>query len=139
MLLLLGAFTLVPLLVPWLVARLGARAFYIAAILPVAAFVQAAVLTPQVMAGRIPFQAFDWIKPLGIQISMRMDTLSWLMTLIVTGVGALVMIYCRWYFRGKSDGLGQFAAALLAFAGAMYGLVLTDDLVMLVMFWEVTS
>ena len=70
---------------------------------------------------------------------MRMDTLSWLMALIVTGVGALVMLYCRWYFRGKSDGLGQFAAVLLAFAGAMYGLVLTDDLVVLVMFWEITS
>ena len=70
---------------------------------------------------------------------MRMDTLSWLMTLVVTGVGALVMIYCRWYFRGKKENLGQFAAVLLAFAGAMYGLVLTDDLVVLVMFWEVTS
>ena len=61
------------------------------------------------------------------------------MTLVVTGVGALVMIYCRWYFRGKKENLGQFAAVLLAFAGAMYGLVLTDDLVVLVMFWEVTS
>jgi multisubunit sodium/proton antiporter, MrpA subunit (2.A.63.1)/multisubunit sodium/proton antiporter, MrpB subunit (2.A.63.1) len=61
------------------------------------------------------------------------------MTLIVTGVGALVMLYCRWYFAGKSEGLAQFSAVLLAFAGAMYGLVLTDDLVVLVMFWELTS
>ena len=70
---------------------------------------------------------------------MRMDTLSWVMALIVTGVGALVMLYCRWYFRGKTEGVGQFSAVLLAFAGAMYGLVLTDDLVVLVMFWEITS
>ena len=61
------------------------------------------------------------------------------MALIVTGVGALVMLYCRWYFRGKTEGVGQFSAVLLAFAGAMYGLVITDDLVVLVMFWEVTS
>ena len=61
------------------------------------------------------------------------------MALIVTGVGALVMLYCRWYFRGKTEGVGQFSAVLLAFAGAMYGLVLTDDLVVLVMFWELTS
>jgi len=139
MLLVLGAFAVVPILLPWLVARIGARAFYIAAILPIAGFVYAAVLTPQVLAGDIPFETYAWIPPLGIDLSMRMDTLSWLMTLVVTGVGALVMIYCRWYFRGKKENLGQFAAVLLAFAGAMYGLVLTDDLVVLVMFWEVTS
>ncbi|HKP09032.1 MAG TPA: Na+/H+ antiporter subunit A [Microbacterium sp.] len=139
MLLVLGAFAVVPILLPWLVARIGARAFYVAAILPIAGFVYAAILTPQVLAGDIPLETYAWIPPLGIDLSMRMDTLSWLMTLVVTGVGALVMVYCRWYFRGKKDNLGQFAAVLLAFAGAMYGLVLTDDLVVLVMFWEVTS
>jgi multicomponent Na+:H+ antiporter subunit A len=139
MLLLLGAFAVLPLALPWLVARIGARAFYVAALLPIAALVHAAMLTPAVMSGEVPFESYDWIPALGIELSMRMNTLSWLMTLIVTGVGALVMIYCRWYFRGKSEGLGQFSAVLLAFAGAMYGLVLTDDLVVLVMFWEVTS
>ncbi|WP_194397052.1 Na+/H+ antiporter subunit A [Microbacterium atlanticum] len=139
MLLVLGAFAVLPILMPWLVARLGPPAFYVAALLPIAGFVHAAVLTPAVMAGDIPFETYAWIPPLGIDMSMRMDTLSWLMTLVVTGVGALVMMYCRWYFRGKKDNLGQFAAVLLAFAGAMYGLVLTDDLVVLVMFWEVTS
>src|SRR5699024_4052267 len=61
------------------------------------------------------------------------------MTLIVTGVGAVVMFYCRNYFRGTRDGIGRFAGVMTAFAGAMYGLVLTDDLIMLVMFWEITS
>jgi multicomponent Na+:H+ antiporter subunit A len=139
MLLILGAFAVVPMLLPWLVTHLGARAFYVAAILPIAGFSYAVALTPQVLAGDDPFESYDWIPSLGIELSMRMDTLSWLMTLVVTGVGALVMIYCRWYFRGKKENLGQFAAVLLAFAGAMYGLVLTDDLVVLVMFWEITS
>ena len=139
MLLVLGAFALVPLVLPWLVARIGPRAFYIAAALPIVAFAQAVAFTPAVLAGDPPFESYDWIPPLGIELSMRMDTLAWLMTLIVTGVGALVMIYCRWYFRGDREGLGQFSAVLLAFAGAMYGLVLTDDLVVLVMFWETTS
>ncbi len=139
MLLVLGAFAIVPLVLPWLVSRIGARAFYVAALLPIVAFVQAALATPAVLAGDDPFESYDWIPALGIELSMRMNTLSWLMTLIVTGVGALVMLYCRWYFRGKSEGLGQFSAVLLAFAGAMYGLVLTDDLVVLVMFWEITS
>ena len=139
MLILLGAFAVLPLLVPWLVGRIGARAFYLAALLPVAAFIQAAIQTPFVVSGGVRFETYTWIPALGIDLSMRMDTLGWVMALIVTGVGALVMLYCRWYFRGKTEGVGQFAAVLLAFAGAMYGLVLTDDIVVLVMFWEVTS
>jgi multicomponent Na+:H+ antiporter subunit A len=144
MLALLGAFALVPLVLPWLVARIGSRAFYVAALLPLVAFAHTLWLTPRVQSGDVPFEAYDWIPSLGISLSMRMDTLSWLMTLIVTGVGALVLIYCRWYFRPAAGatigpGVGQFSAVLLGFAGAMYGLVLTDDLVVLVMLWEITS
>lgn len=139
MLVLLGAFAVLPLALPWLVGRIGARAFLVAALVPVAAFVQAVLVAPDVFAGRTPFETYSWIPQLGLDLSMRMDTLGWVMALIVTGVGALVMVYCRWYFDGKKDGVGQFSAVLLAFAGAMYGLVLTDDIVVLVMFWEITS
>ncbi|MCR2819371.1 Na+/H+ antiporter subunit A [Microbacterium sp. zg.Y1090] len=139
MLLLLGAFAILPLTLPWLVGRIGARAFYVAAILPLVAFAHTLTLAPDVFGGRTPFETFSWIPALDISVSMRMDTLGWVMALVVTGVGALVMIYCRWYFDGKRDGVGQFCAVLLAFAGAMYGLVLTDDIVVLVMLWEVTS
>lgn len=139
MLVILAAFALVPLLLPWLVARIGARAFTVAALLPAAAFIHTALLSPDVLAGRPPVESFAWIPSLGISLSMRMATLNWVLTLVVTGVGALVMWYCRWYFAGKREGLGQFSAVLLAFAGAMYGLVLTDDIVVLVMFWEITS
>ncbi|MFT4220422.1 MAG: Na+/H+ antiporter subunit A [Microbacterium sp.] len=139
MLILLAAFAGVPLVLPWLVRRVGARAFYVGAALAAVAFAHTLSLTPAVHGGAAPIESYDWIPSLGIRLSMRMDALGWLMALIVTGVGALVMLYCRWYFRGKSEGLAQFSAVLLAFAGAMYGLVLTDDLVVLVMFWEVTS
>ncbi|MBN9176834.1 MAG: Na+/H+ antiporter subunit A [Microbacterium sp.] len=139
MLLLLAAFAVLPLALPWLVGRIGSRAFLVAALVPLAGFVQAAALTPQVLAGEIPTESYAWVPQLGLELSMRMDTLGWVMALIVTGVGALVMIYCRWYFDGKKAGVGQFSAVLLAFAGAMYGLVLTDDLIVLVMFWEITS
>ncbi len=139
MLILLAAFALVPLLLPALVARLGSRTFLVAAVVPIAAFVHTAWQTPAVLAGDIPFETYTWIPDLAVQVSMRMDVLSWVMSLIVTGVGALVMIYCRWYFAGKTEGLATFSAVLLAFAGAMYGLVLTDDIVVLIMLWEVTS
>ena len=139
MLLLLAAFAVLPLALPWLVGRVGPRAFYVAALVPVVAFVHAAAQTPLILAGEIPTETISWIPQLGLELSMRMDTLGWVMALIVTGVGALVMIYCRWYFAGKKAGVGLFSAVLLAFAGAMYGLVLTDDLIILVMFWEITS
>ncbi|WP_296194040.1 Na+/H+ antiporter subunit A [uncultured Microbacterium sp.] len=138
MLALLAAFGVVPLLLPWLIHRIGPRAFSVAAVLPAIAFGYTLWLSPRVLAGEVMTQSFAWIPSLGVSLSMRMDTLSWLMALVVTGVGALVLLYCRWYFAGKM-GLGQFSAVLLAFAGAMYGLVLTDDLIMLVMFWELTS
>lgn len=140
MLLLLAVFLLGALVLPVLVRWLGARAFAIGALIPVAAFVQALVMTPQVLGeDSTPFESVEWIPQLGLNLSMRMDVLGWILTLIVTGVGALVLFYCRWYFHDEAADLGQFAGVLLGFAGAMYGLVLTDDLVMLVMFWEVTS
>ncbi|MER7797240.1 Na+/H+ antiporter subunit A [Microbacterium sp. NPDC096154] len=139
MLPLLLAFAAGSLVVTFLVKPLGARVFYVAAVFPLAALAHAVWMAPRVLGGDIPFAAYEWIRPLGIEISMRMDTLGWVMALVVSGVGALVMIYCRWYFRGKNEGLGRFSSVLLAFAGAMYGLVLTDDIVMLVMFWEITS
>ncbi|MBS1672518.1 MAG: Na+/H+ antiporter subunit A [Actinobacteria bacterium] len=144
MLTLLALFALTALLLPLLVAWIGARAFAVAALVPAAAFVYTAMLTPQVLAGSDdpalePRESMPWIPQLGLSLSFRLDELSWLLALIVTGVGALVLLYCRWYFRGSKEGIGQFAAVLLAFAGAMYGLVTTDDLVLLVMFWEVTS
>ncbi len=139
MLMFLGAFAVLPLVLPWLVSRIGARAFYVAAVLPALAFAHAIVLAPAVFAGDIPFEEYRWIPAIDVSLSMRMDVLGWLLTLVVTGVGALVMLYCRWYFRDKTRGVGQFSAVLLAFAGAMYGLVLTDDIVVLVMLWEATS
>ncbi|WP_029264130.1 MULTISPECIES: Na+/H+ antiporter subunit A [unclassified Microbacterium] len=139
MLTLLAVFLLGSLLMPVLVRWLGAQAFAIAALVPAAAFVHALVMTPQVLDGPVPYESVEWIPQLGLNLSMNMDVLGWVLTLIVTGVGALVLLYCRWYFYEDSAGVGQFAGVLLGFAGAMYGLVLTDDLVMLVMFWEVTS
>lgn len=139
MLILLAAFAVVPLAMPAAVRVLGVRAFLVAAILPLAAFGYTLAQGPEVMAGRIPAQSLSWIPALGIDLSLRAATLNWVMALVVTGVGALVLLYCRWYFSGAGEGLGRFCAVLLGFAGAMYGLVLTDDLVVLVMFWEITS
>lgn len=140
MLLLLAVFLIGSILLPVLVRWLGAQAFVFGALVPAAAFIHTLMRTPEVLdAQNVPFQDYEWIPQLGLHISMRMDVLGWVLALIVTGVGALVLLYCRWYFHDSRGEVAQFAGVLLGFAGAMYGLVLTDDLVMLVIFWELTS
>lgn len=139
MIAILVAFAALSILVVPLSRLMGSRVFYVAALLPLGGLAHAIALAPAVASGDTPYEAYRWIGPLGVEISMRMDTLSWILTLVVTGVGALVLVYCGTYFRGKGEGRGRFAGELLGFAGTMYGLVLTDDIIMLVIFWEITS
>ncbi|MBC7590143.1 MAG: Na+/H+ antiporter subunit A [Salinibacterium sp.] len=139
MIAILVAFSVGALVMPLVSRRLGRTAFLVAAIVPLAAFIAALIDGPRIVAGETITQSVDWIPELALSISVRMDALSWLLTLVVTGVGALVLVYCARYFRSDEDSLGRFAAVLLAFAGAMYGLVLSDDVYLLFIFWEATS
>lgn len=133
------AFLLLSLLTPLLTRWMGTRVFYLIALLPAAAFVYTLTQTATVTAGGAVTESTPWIPQLGISLSFRVDTLAWLLALVVTGVGALVLIYCARYFSSSEPGLGRFAACLLAFAGTMYGLVTADDIVVMFMLWEVTS
>lgn len=139
MILSLIAFGIIALVIPFLARRLGNRVFWIAAIVPAAVFVGTLFATPTILAGGTLDESFNWIPQLNLTLSFRMDALAYVMALIVTGVGALVIVYCARYFRRDEEGLGQFAAVLVAFAGAMYGLVTADDIYLLFMFWEATS
>ena len=76
---------------------------------------------------------------LGLTLDLRLDPLALLMVTLVSGVGTLVFLYCAGYFAAGQAGLGRFAGVLTAFAGAMLGLVLADDLLLLYVFWELTS
>ena len=79
------------------------------------------------------------IPALGVEIAVRLDALSATLSLLVTGVGALVVLYCARYFTPSSSGLGRFAGVLVAFAGAMLALVWADDVVVLYVCWELTT
>ena len=133
------AFVIVSLVTPWLTRYLGTRVFYLIALLPAGAFGYTLTQTAVVTAGGAVTQSMPWIPQLGISLSFRVDTLAWLLALVVTGIGALVLVYCARYFTDDEPSLGRFAALLLAFAGTMYGLVTADDLVIMFMFWEITS
>ncbi|MCZ7420281.1 Na+/H+ antiporter subunit A [Verrucosispora sp. WMMA2121] len=124
---------------PPLVRRWGPRACYLLASVPAAAFGWALVRTPDVTRGGAVVETYPWISELGLDLALRMTTLSWLMTLLVGGVGALVLGYSARYFPPDALGNSRFAGVLVAFAGAMLGLVLADNLLLLYVCWELTT
>ncbi|MBC7590526.1 MAG: hypothetical protein H7226_05710, partial [Salinibacterium sp.] len=94
MIAILVAFSVGALVMPLVSRRLGRTVFLVAAIVPLAAFIAALIDGPRIVAGETITQSVDWIPELALSISVRMDALSWLLTLVVTGVGALVLVYC---------------------------------------------
>ncbi|WP_437584315.1 Na+/H+ antiporter subunit A [Paramicrobacterium sp. CJ85] len=136
---LLTAFLVLSIVTPKLTQWLSTRVFFVVALVPLAAFVATIAQAPEVLAGGEAFEIYPWIPTLGISLSFRVDALAWVLALVVTGVGTLVLLYCAHYFTSDEPGLGRFAGIMLAFAGTMYGLVITDDIIVMFMFWEITS
>ncbi|MDF2847142.1 MAG: Na+/H+ antiporter subunit, partial [Oerskovia sp.] len=97
---------------PALVSLLGRRAFLVMALAPASAAVYALAWTDRVMSGQHPTQVVEWVPGLGLELAFRMDTLSWLMLLLVGGVGALVLVYCSAYFSPTAQGLRRFGGVL---------------------------
>ncbi|MFC4604828.1 Na+/H+ antiporter subunit A [Rhodococcus kronopolitis] len=81
----------------------------------------------------------QWAPGLSMDIDMRFDSLAAIMSVLVLGIGALVLVYCSRYFTDDEPRLGIFAAELVAFAGAMFGLVTSDNMLILYTFWELTT
>ena len=79
-----------------------------------------------------------WVPTLGLEFALRLDGLGFLFSLLILGIGLLMILYARYYLP-KSDFLGRFYGLLLLFQGAMLGVVLADNLLLLVVFWELTS
>ena len=123
---------------PSLVRRFGPATLYFLALVPLVAVGYAASKTQQVFVEPLE-KSVSWVPQLSLNLVLRMDVLSWLMTLIVAGVGALVLVYSAKYFPADSRNLGKFTAFFLAFAGAMLGVALADQTMTFYMFWELTS
>jgi len=138
-LVLVAVHALAAVIAPVLVRLLGRRALYVLAAVPAAAGVWALTRTEEVRAGRPVVETVTWVPQLGLDLALRMGTLSWLLVLLVGGVGALVLVYSARYFHSDDPSLGRFAAVFVAFAGAMLGLVVSDDLLLLYVFWELTT
>ncbi len=123
---------------PLLERRLGRRAAPLLALVPAALFVSFVRHVPEISAGGMRTASLAWIAELGVSLSFRLDGLSLLMALVVTGVGAVVLLYAGSYMEGHPR-RGNLFGYLLAFLAAMLGLVLSDNLLGLFVFWEATS
>ncbi|MEZ7898665.1 MAG: Na+/H+ antiporter subunit A [Flaviflexus sp.] len=133
------SFMIVALVMPLVMKWLGREGFFVAALVPLAGLIWTIAQGPKVLNGEYPEQSWTWVAELGLVADFRLDTLSWIMALIATGVGTLVLVYCARYFSRKASGLGRFAGFFVAFAGAMFGLVTTDNTLIMYVMWELTT
>lgn len=97
----------------------------------------AAIVVP-IMGGNVEAVWFEWVPALGLNFSLRVDALGWLFATLILGIGLMIIIYTRFYLSPK-DAFGRFLALLLLFQGAMLGIALSGNVLLLLIFWELTS
>lgn len=126
---------------PLLVAKWGRLAFYPLALVPLGSLVWVGLNWPS--GGHVPTVDIPWVPQLSMDLTLRFDSLAAIMSVLVLAIGALVLFYCAEYFHhheGRIEKrLPSFAAELVAFSGAMFGLVVSDNMLLLYIFWETTT
>jgi len=126
-------------LVPGLMIRAGRTACATFTAVPtLLALVMLGILSPGVMRGEVVQAQIDWLPQLGLSASFFLDGLGLLFAAMILGMGLLITLYARFYLAGE-DPMGQFYTYLLLFQGAMLGIVISDNILLLVIFWELTS
>jgi len=108
-------------------------------IIPVILFIYYTGFIQTTMNGDHAISSLQWIPSLGISFVSYIDGLSLLFTLLITGIGALVVLYSIFYLDKNREKLGNFYVYLLMFMTAMLGIVQSDNLMTLYLFWELTS
>ena len=100
-----------------------------------------AILFPSmqfIFAGETLIQQWSWLPSIGFNLAFRLDGLALLFALLILLIGLLIIFYARYYLSAK-DSMGRFYAYMLMFMGSMLGIVLSENLLQLVVFWELTS
>ncbi len=108
------------------------------AALPLTLFIYFLQYVPAVAKGNPVYLEYPWIPSIGINFDFYLDGLSMLFCLLITGIGTLVFIYASSYLKNHHY-LDRFFGFLCMFMGSMLGLVLSDNLFTLFVFWELTS
>ena len=126
-------------ILPLLADRLGRSACAVAAgLAPLVALGVLLSKQSAVFAGEVLRVKLNWLPELGLNLSLRLDGLGFLFALLILGIGLLVILYAR-YYLDKQEPMGRFFAFLLLFMGSMLGVVLSENLLLMLMFWELTS
>ncbi|MDV2683043.1 Na+/H+ antiporter subunit A [Alkalihalophilus lindianensis] len=108
-------------------------------VLPLVLFIYFIQYLSMTSSGGVIEHTVPWVPSLGINFTVFVDGLSLLFALLITGIGTLVILYSIFYLSKKTESLNNFYVYLLMFMGAMLGVVLSDNLIVLYVFWELTS
>ncbi|NBC96190.1 MAG: DUF4040 domain-containing protein, partial [Deinococcus-Thermus bacterium] len=95
-------------------------------------------MAPGVLSGGTVQAGIEWMPQIGLRATFRLDGLGLMFGVMILGIGLLIQLYARYYLT-RSDPFGQFFTYLMLFQGAMLGIVLSDNVLMLLVFWELTS
>ena len=93
---------------------------------------------PAVLAGDVVTARVAWLPSLGLDVTLWLDGLGFFFAALILGIGLLIIAYARHYLA-REDHMGEFFTYLLLFQGAMVGIVLSDNVLLLLIFWELTS
>ena len=116
----------------------GSRTGAMLALLPLGLLIYFASYAREVQRGDVIIIEHQWISSLDIPLAFRLDGISWLFALLISAVGVVIFIYAGAYLKGQPN-QGRFYAYLLSFMAAMLGTVLSENLIILFMFWELTA
>ena len=108
------------------------------AVVPAMSFLYGLTWWPEVASGNPVLHDSAWMPSIGLSLSFYIDGLSLLFLLLITGIGTFIVLYASSYMNGHKDE-GRFLFWLLLFMGAMLGLVASDNLIAMFIFWELTS
>ena len=124
----------IPFMYKWKPRKIGWFVLFI----PLVLFIGLARLIPSIAEGKIIGHTFQWIPSANIHFTTYLDGLSLIFGLLITGVGSLVILYSIYYLSSR-ESLSHFYVYLLMFMGAMLGVVFSDNMMVLYVFWELTS
>lgn len=128
------------LFIPLLYKKIsGIHTGWFALIVPVALVCIYASFLPSVINGQTFTSSFNWIPSLDISVISYIDGLSLLFSLLITGIGSLVVLYSIFYLDKTREQLHYFYVYLMLFMTAMLGIVQSDHMISLYFFWELTS
>jgi multicomponent Na+:H+ antiporter subunit A len=119
-------------------AHASTRSGWVVALLPAGLCAGVLALAGPILAGRPLSVGWPWIPPLDIGLTFYVDGLALMFALLITGIGTLVTVYAGGYLAGHAH-LARFYVWLLGFMVSMLGLVVADNVIVLFVFWELTS